>query len=161
MAVFFIALFVEKCTTCQSAWKSDFGWHRFKKLAYSLALAWGVRWLKTLKWFWRHLMAFRCSISTGKPEQLLSLMCFFFRFPNRSNVVYAAGYATPLTKKSIRFKKPLDIFWPQIQRKRSEEYLVVILVVKRKLWAIFLFSLVHKHLTCRSTQMPRANITNF
>ena len=28
-----------------------------------------------------HLMTFRSSISTGKPEQLLSLMCFFFRFP--------------------------------------------------------------------------------
>ena len=25
-----------------------------------------------------HLMTFRSSISTGKPEQLLSLMCFFF-----------------------------------------------------------------------------------
>ena len=27
-----------------------------------------------------HLMTFRSSISTGKPEQLLSLMCFFFGF---------------------------------------------------------------------------------
>ena len=46
---------------------------------------------------------------------------------------------------SIRFdvslqnlKKPLDIFWPQIERKCFEEYLAVILAVKRKLWAIFL-----------------------
>ena len=28
-----------------------------------------------------------------------------------------------LTYNSIRFKKPLDIFWPQIQRKGSEDYL--------------------------------------
>ena len=26
----FIALFVDKCTACQSHWKSDFGWHRNK-----------------------------------------------------------------------------------------------------------------------------------
>ena len=27
----FIALLVEKCTTCESHWKSDLGWHRFQK----------------------------------------------------------------------------------------------------------------------------------
>ena len=38
-----------------------------------------------------HLMIFRSSISTGKPEQLLSLMCFFFfRFPEVERMVYAA-----------------------------------------------------------------------
>ena len=38
-----------------------------------------------------HLMAFRSSISTSKPEQLLSLMCFFFfRFPEVERMVYAA-----------------------------------------------------------------------
>ena len=56
-----------------------------------------------------------------------------------------------LTYKSIRFdiglqnfKKPLDIFWPQLDTKKkpSEKYLVTILAVKRKLWAIFLL-LVH------------------
>ena len=52
MAGLFIALFVDKCTACQSHWKSDFGWHRFQKWAYSLALAWGVRRLKSLKRFW-------------------------------------------------------------------------------------------------------------
>ena len=31
VTVLFIALFVDKCTTCQSHWKSDFGWHRFQK----------------------------------------------------------------------------------------------------------------------------------
>ena len=34
------------------------------------------------------------------------------------------------------FKKPFDIFSPQIERKRSEEYLFIVLAVKRKLWAI-------------------------
>ena len=52
-----------------------------------------------------------------------------------------------LTYNSIRFdislqnfKKPLDIIWLQLntQKKRSEEYLVTILAVKRKVWAIFL-----------------------
>ena len=42
-----------------------------------------------------HLMTFRSSISTGKPEQLLSLTCFFFRFPKaKSSVVYAASLCT-------------------------------------------------------------------
>ena len=43
-----------------------------------------------------------------------------------------------LTYNSIRFKKPLNIFWPQIQIKRFEDYLVMILAVERKLWAILL-----------------------
>ena len=36
-----------------------------------------------------HLMTFRSSISTGKPEQLLSLMCVcvFFRFPDVERTV--------------------------------------------------------------------------
>ena len=48
--VLFIALFVDKCTACH--WKSGFGWHRVQKWAYSLALACGVRGLKSLKRFW-------------------------------------------------------------------------------------------------------------
>ena len=59
-----------------------------------------------------------------------------------------------LTYNSVRFdislqnfKKPWDIFWPQLttkkkqkqKQKRSEEYLVTILAVKKKkLWPIFL-----------------------
>ena len=137
MAGLFIALFVDKCTACQSHWKSDFGWHRFQKWAYSLALAWGVRGLKILE----HLMTFRSSISTGKPEKLLSLICFFF------SVSWSRAYglcglslytSNDLTYNSIRFKKPLEIFWRQIQRKCSEDYLLMILAVNRKLWAIFL-----------------------
>ena len=88
-----------------------------------------------------HLMTFRSSISTGKPEQLLSLMCFFF------SVSWSRAYglcglslytSNDLTYNSIRCKKHLDIFWPQIQRKGSEEYLVMILAINRKLWVIFL-----------------------
>ena len=48
----FLALLVEKCTACQNHWKSNFGWHHFQNWAYSLALAWGVRGLKSLKRFW-------------------------------------------------------------------------------------------------------------
>ena len=33
--------------------------------------------VESLKRFWPHLMAFRSSISTGKPQLLFSLMCFF------------------------------------------------------------------------------------
>ena len=89
-----------------------------------------------------HLMTFRSSISTGKLEQLLSLMCFFFFGFLKSSVWFmrliSLYTSNDLTDNSIRFKKPLDIFWPQIQRKGAEDYLVMIWAVNRKLWAIFL-----------------------
>ena len=87
-----------------------------------------------------HLMTFRSSISTGKPEQ------FFFFLVSWSRAYCLCGlnlYASnDLTYNSTRFKKPLDIFWPQIQRKGSEDYLFMTLAVNRKLWAIF-FPRVH------------------
>ena len=114
MAGLFIAPLVEKCTACQRHWKSDIRWHRFQNRAYSLALAWGVRGLKSLKRFWPHLMALGSSISTGKPEKLLSLMCsVFFSGFLKSSVVYAAIVYVrdnDLTYNSIRFKKPLRHF---------------------------------------------------
>ena len=67
--------------------------------------------------------------------------CFFF------SVTWSRAYglcglslytSNDLIYNSNRFKKPSDIFWPQIQRKGSEDYLVMILAVNRKLWAIFL-----------------------
>ena len=61
-----------------------------------------------------HLMTFRGSISTGKPEQLLSSMCLFFRFPEVERIVYTRA----LTYNSIRFKKPLDIFLTADSKKR-------------------------------------------
>ena len=42
--------------------------------------------------------------------------------------VYGRLYdLTSFDIRSQNFKKPLDIFWPQIERKRPEEYLVLIL----------------------------------
>ena len=35
------------------------------------------------------------------------------------------------------FKKPLDIFSPQIERKRSKEYLIIILAVKQSFERFF------------------------
>ena len=124
-------------------WKSDFGWHRFQKWVYSLALAWGVRELKSLKRFW----------NTWWPEAasrlvILSnycLWCVFFFSVSWSRAYGLCGFSSytsnDLTYNSIRFnwfKKLLDIFWPQIRRKGSEKYLVMILAVNRKLWMIFL-----------------------
>ena len=89
----FVYCAFEKCTACRSHWKSDFGCRRFQNRAYSVALVWGVRGLKSIKRFWLHLIAFRSSISTGKPKQLLSLMCLFSGFLE-SSVVYAASLWT-------------------------------------------------------------------
>ena len=139
MAGLFIALFVNKCTTCQSHRKSDFGWYRFQNSLLTCPCLRHKR-IEKSQAILEHLMTFRGSISTGKPEQLLSSMCFFF------SVSWSRAYglrglslytSNDLTYNSIRFKKPLDIFWPQIQRKGSEDYLVMILAVNRKLWAIF------------------------
>ena len=79
-------------------------------------------------------------------------LVFVFSLSNfmKWSVVYAASLCSfvrfeTMIWPSIRFdislqnfNKPLDIFSPQIERKRSEEYLVITLAVKRKLWAIFL-----------------------
>ena len=72
VAGLFIALVVDKCTACQSHRKSDFGWHRFQKWAYSLALAWGVRGLKSLKGFWNTWW------SSEAASRLVSLRHYFF-----------------------------------------------------------------------------------
>ena len=39
---------------------------------------------------------------------------------------------------SKEFKKSLDIFWPRLEEKVLKNSLVILLFVKRKLWAIFL-----------------------
>ena len=77
-----------------------FGWemHRFSKsleirfrvASFSKMSLLTCPCLKSLKRFWPHFMTFRSSISTGKPEQLLSLMFFFFFGFLKSSVVYAA-----------------------------------------------------------------------
>ena len=79
-------------------------------------------------------------------------LVFVFSLSNfmKWSVVYAASLCSfvrfeTMIWPSIRFdisllnfNKPLDIFSPQIGRKHSEEYLVITLAVKIKLWAIFL-----------------------
>ena len=140
MAGLFIALFVDKCTACQSHWKSDFGWHRFQKWAYSLALAWGVRGLISLKRFWNTWWLSEAA------SRLVSLSNYC-RWCVCISVSWSRAYglcglsldtSNELTYNSIIFKKPLDISWLRIQRKGSEVYLVLNLAVNRKLWAIFL-----------------------
>ena len=74
----FLALFGWEMHCLSKSLEPNFGWHHFQNWAYSLALAWGEWGLKSLQQFWPQVMAFRSSISTGKPEQLLSLTCFFF-----------------------------------------------------------------------------------
>ena len=83
---------------------------------------------------------------SGAASRLVSrsnycLRCvLFFRFPEveRSLCGLTLYTSNDVIYNNIKFKKPLDIFWPQIQRKRSKEYLFMILAVKRKFWAIFL-----------------------
>ena len=111
----------------------------FSKMSWLTCSCSRLRGLKSLKRLRPYLMAFRNSIFTGKPEQLLSLMCFFSGYLKSSlfmRLVYARE--NDLTYDSIRLKEPLDTFWPQIQIKRFENILVMILAVKRKLWAILL-----------------------
>ena len=89
--LFFIALFVDKCTACQSHWKSDFGWHRFQKWAYSLALAWGVRGLKSLKRSWNTWWPSEAaSRLVSLSNHCLWRVFFFFRFSEEERMVYAA-----------------------------------------------------------------------
>ena len=130
----FIALLVEKCTACQSHWKSDFGWHRFQNWAYSLALAWGVRELKSLKRFWNIWWLSEAASRLVSLSNYCLWCVFFFGFL-KSSVWFMRlklKHEQWSNYNSIRFKKP------QIQRKGSEDYLVMILAVNRKLWAIFL-----------------------
>ena len=125
----FIGLSVEKCAACESHWKSDFGWHR-------VHLAWCVRGLKSVKRFCPYLIAFWSCISTGKPEWLcfgcfvVVSFSFFFSGFMKSSAVYAAKHVCKIwdngsdlvsgLTSSLNFKKPSDIFWPKIERKRSE-----------------------------------------
>ena len=141
MAGLFIALFVDKFTACQSHWKSDFGWHRFQKWAY-FSLAWGVRGLKSLKRFWNTWWPSEAASRLVSLSKYCLWCVSFFSSVSWSQVYGLCGLSlytsNDLTYNSIRFKKPLEIFWPQIQRKCSEDYLLMILAVNRKLWAIFL-----------------------
>ena len=59
----------------------------------------------------------------------LFILCRFARFETMI-------LCLPIIRFDINlqnFKKPLDIFSPQIERKRSKEYLVIIVLVKESL----------------------------
>ena len=137
MAGLFIRFLVEKCVTCESR-KSDFGWHRFRFSPSSMRIM-----IENSQ----AILAFSNQVSLGN----YCSFCLFFSLSNfmKSSVVYAVTLCTfvrfeTLIWPSVRFdissqnfKKPL-VSSPQIERKRSEEYLVRILAVRKKLWAIFL-----------------------
>ena len=55
-------------------------------------------------------------------------LCTFVRFED--NDLTESDRVSGLIISLWNFKKPLDIFLPQIERKRSKEYLVIILAVK-------------------------------
>ena len=144
MAGLFIALFVDKCTACQSHWKSDFGWHRFQKWAYSLALAWGVRRLKSLKRFWNTWWPSEAA------SRLVSLShycfwCFVFVFFGflKSSVWFMRlklKHEQWSNYNSIRFKKRLDIFWQANSKKRFRRLFSYDFGCKQKALSDFLAS---------------------
>ena len=86
-----------------------------------------------------HLKTFRSSISTGKPEQLLSLMCVSW---SRAYGLCGLSLYTSndLTYNSIRFKKPLDIFWPANSKKRFRRLFSYDFGCKQKALSDFLAS---------------------
>ena len=70
-------------------------------------------------------------------------MFVFFSGFMKSSIIYAVTLRTVIRFETMiwpitELKKSLDIFLLWLERKHSEEYLVILLVVKRKLWAIFL-----------------------
>ena len=98
MAGLLIALSVDKSTACQSHWKSDFGWHRFAKKSLLTCPCLRRKRVEKSQAILEHWMTFRSSISTGKPEQLLSLMCFFFRFPEVERMALSSYTSNVLGK---------------------------------------------------------------
>ena len=95
MAGFFIALFVDKCTACQVIGNPISDDIVSKMRLLTCPCLRGKR-VKNSQAILEHLMTFGSNISTGKPEQLLSLMCVcvcvcvFFRFPEVERMVYIA-----------------------------------------------------------------------
>ena len=89
------------------------------------------------------LLTSSCCISTGKHDNHCIWCLFVFFSGIKSSVVYAVSLRMFVRFETMiwprirfhislqNFKKPLDIFWPKIERERSEEYLIIILAVKR------------------------------
>ena len=119
-----------------------------------LGVAWCVRRLKSLKRFWPYLMVFSASQMVSEWSAWVIIVfdvCLFF-ISNfmKSSLLYAAIWFMHVCKiwdndltesdrvsgliiSLYNFKQPLDISSPQIERKRSKEYLVIILAVKKAL----------------------------
>ena len=120
--------------------------HRLQKLASPpTSLCWTF---KRVQKSWAilafNLMAFRRWISIGKlisKKMFLHLMfvvVVFFLVSSSWSRVYAITLRMFLRLETVigpstELKKYLDIFWPRLERKRFEEYLVILLVVERKL----------------------------
>ena len=110
-------------------------------IVFVLHLAWCVRGLQSLKRYWPFLIPFRAA---SPSLSNYCIWCFsFISNLMKSSVVYAAIYFMHVCKiwdnnlssrfdiSLQNFKQPLDIFSPQNERKRSNEYLVIILAVKQ------------------------------
>ena len=115
-------------------------------IVFVFHLAWCVRGLKSLKRFWPYLIVFSASRMVSLSNYCIWCL-FFISNLMKSSVVYAAIWFMHVCKiwdndltESDRvsgliislwsFKKPLDIFSPQIERKHSKKHLVIILAVK-------------------------------
>ena len=103
---------------------------RFRMASFSKMslLTWGVRGLKSLKRFWN---TWRPSEAASRLVSLSNycLWCVFFSV-SWSRAYGLCGLSLYTSNDlTYRFKKPLDIFWLQIQRKCSKDYLLMILAV--------------------------------
>ena len=134
MANLFTGFFVEKYVACESRKSSD-------GIVFVYCIAWCVRGLKSLKWYWPYLIKLSGDASWMVSLSNYCMYCYLFFISNlmMSSVVYAHLYDLRQWSDRVsvfsdiglqNFKKPLDIFSSQIERKRSKEYLVIILAVK-------------------------------
>ena len=92
-------------------------------------------------------------------------VCFFSGFM-KSSIIYAVTLRTVIRFETMiwpitELKKSLDIFLLWLERKHSEEYLVILLVVKRKLWAIFLPRVYLEKIATRQSWSLSLNLQGF
>ena len=124
MAGLFIALFFWQMHRLSKSLEIRFRMASFSKMSLLACPCLRRKRVEKSQAILEHLMTFRRSISTSKPEQLLSLMCFFFSvswswaYGLCGLSLYTSNDSNDLTYNSIRFKKPLDIFWSANSKKR-------------------------------------------
>ena len=122
MAGLFIGFLVEKCPACQSHRKSDFGWIAFTHFP-SCLMRIIKRVQKSLKrLWWPSRASWLVSLS------YYCIWCVFFSGFLKSSVVSATSLCTRQWS-TITYKENVA---------KNTMYLVMLLAVKRKLWAIFL-----------------------